>query len=169
MLLDDPGARAQLLAALDEKPEPWYRAVVAARGTGVGDASVAVLAVVAIRQNARPVPTGFGQHDGGSKAGRACCGSVRRSDQAGPGSNGVALDPTAIRAKRQSAPPEQASEKRRRRAGLPQPPVREARPAGAAGGCQAGGVPAAAPVAPNARSAGAQDGDAGERPGAGRI
>jgi hypothetical protein len=48
-LLREPGARAQLLAALDERPQPWYRAWWRPAAAVVAMAGIAVVAVLVFR------------------------------------------------------------------------------------------------------------------------
>jgi hypothetical protein len=146
-LLEDPRARAQLLAALDERPERWYARWWRPAALALATASVAVLAVVAIRQNTRPAPTASVSTMAEVKR-PAPPVPTREADQAKPAPTATP-SANAIRAKRQLALPEQDVKEKAVAPVLPEPPIRETRPAGVAGGVT-GGVPATAPAAPPA-------------------
>lgn len=153
-LLDDPGARAHLLAALDETPEPWYARWWRPAALALATASVAVLAIVAIRQNARPVPQASVTTMAEVKPAAPAAASVPEASQTADQDQRAkvaAPSPSAVPAKRQSAPPEKVSEKPVPAAPeLPSAvPARDPRPAGAAGGSPGGvvgGIPGGIPA-----------------------
>lgn len=134
-LLRDPAARAQVLAAIEEKPRApwlaWWRPVAA----GIGMAAVVVLAVVVIRNSTpRPKPVEI---------------AVVAEPPAMKEANAPATTPVI-------APPEPqakkkvASEVRREAAAAPSAPREE--PAGLAGGVIGGAIaprPLAAPLPPS--------------------
>jgi hypothetical protein len=55
-LLQDPAAKAQLLAALDNRPAPWYRRLVRPAFGTAAAAAMVLLAVLARREPPKPAP-----------------------------------------------------------------------------------------------------------------
>jgi hypothetical protein len=149
-LLEDPGARAQLLAALDEKPEAWYTRWWRPAALALATAGVAVLAFVAIRQNTRPVHPESVQTMAEAKP-PAPAPTVREVPQAAQQQAEktkpapVQLPPAnGPRAKRQFQSPAPRAREDDAKAVLPQlpaaPEIRDLRGTGVAGGAPGGVV-----------------------------